>query len=473
MTRNFGCTKEGNQASLYVIRNENGMEAAVTDLGATLVSLKVKNKEGSMADVVLGYENAAGYEAGTCFFGTIVGRNANRIGGAQFELNGKTYHLTGNDNGNNLHSGMDFYNIRIWETEEVTETSVRFKLHSPDGDQGYPGALDMKVTYTLDEENGLTIHYEAVPDQDTVINMTNHSYFNLNGHKSGSVLHHRMQLLSDAFTPADAQSIPTGEVCSVDGTPMDFRSTKELGAEIDAAYEPLILGNGYDHNWVLKNEGRFDKVAVFNKIASTRMVPVFYHKDVEIVKKVVKSCYDGGVRVFEFTNRGDFAHEVFCEVVKYAAKECPDMAVGVGSVVDSATAALYIQLGASFVVGPLFNPEIAKICNRRLVTYMPGCGTVSEIGFAQESGCDLCKVFPGDVYGPNFVKGILAPMPWSKLMVTGGVEPTEENLKSWIKSGVYCVGMGSKLFPKDVLEKGDWGYITNKCREVLNYISEF
>ena len=261
MTRNFGCTKEGNQASLYVIRNENGMEAAVTDLGATLVSLKVKNKEGSMADVVLGYENAAGYEAGTCFFGTIVGRNANRIGGAQFELNGKTYHLTGNDNGNNLHSGMDFYNIRIWETEEVTETSVRFKLHSPDGDQGYPGALDMKVTYTLDEENGLTIHYEAVPDQDTVINMTNHSYFNLNGHKSGSVLHHRMQLLSDAFTPADAQSIPTGEVCSVDGTPMDFRSTKELGAEIDAAYEPLILGNGYDHNWVLKNEGRFDKVA--------------------------------------------------------------------------------------------------------------------------------------------------------------------------------------------------------------------
>ena len=127
---------------------------------------------------------------------------------------------------------------------------------------------------------------------------------------------------------------------------------------------------------------RFDKVAVFNKIASTRMVPVFYHKDVEIVKKVVTSCYDGGVRVFEFTNRGDFAHEVFCEVVKYAAKECPDMAVGVGSVVDSATAALYIQLGASFVVGPLFNPEIAKVCNRRLIPYTPGCGSVSEIGFA-------------------------------------------------------------------------------------------
>ena len=179
MTRNFGCTKEGNQASLYVIRNENGMEAAVTDLGATLVSLKVKNKEGSMADVVLGYENAAGYEAGTCFFGTIVGRNANRIGGAQFELNGKTYHLTGNDNGNNLHSGMDFYNIRIWETEEVTETSVRFKLHSPDGDQGYPGTADIYVTYSLDKDDKLDIFYEALSDKDTILNMTNHSYFNL------------------------------------------------------------------------------------------------------------------------------------------------------------------------------------------------------------------------------------------------------------------------------------------------------
>ena len=469
----FGITKDGSKPYLYKMKNDAGMEVQVSDFGATLVNVTVLDQDKNPVEVVLGYEDAAGYENGTAAIGAIVGRNANRIGGACVTINGIDYKLAENDGKNNLHSGPDVYQKRMWRVVENGDDHVTFLLHSPDGDQGYPGALDMKVTYTLDEENGLTIHYEAVPDQDTVINMTNHSYFNLNGHKSGSVLHHRMQLLSDAFTPADAQSIPTGEVCSVDGTPMDFRSTKELGAEIDAAYEPLILGNGYDHNWVLKNEGRFDKVAVFNKIASTRMVPVFYHKDVEIVKKVVKSCYDGGVRVFEFTNRGDFAHEVFCEVVKYAAKECPDMAVGVGSVVDSATAALYIQLGASFVVGPLFNPEIAKICNRRLVTYMPGCGTVSEIGFAQESGCDLCKVFPGDVYGPNFVKGILAPMPWSKLMVTGGVEPTEENLKSWIKSGVYCVGMGSKLFPKDVLEKGDWGYITNKCREVLNYISEF
>ena len=211
MTRNFGCTKEGNQASLYVIRNENGMEAAVTDLGATLVSLKVKNKEGSMTDVVLGYENAAGYEAGTCFFGTIVGRNANRIGGAQFELNGKTYHLTGNDNGNNLHSGMDFYNIRIWETEEVTETSVRFKLHSPDGDQGYPGNAIVSVTYTLTDEDMLTLTYSVLSDADTPVNLTNHGYFNLLGNNGGSILDHKARILADFYTPSDETSIPTGE----------------------------------------------------------------------------------------------------------------------------------------------------------------------------------------------------------------------------------------------------------------------
>ena len=163
---------------------------------------------------------------------------------------------------------------------------------------------------------------------------------------------------------------------------------------------------------------KFDKIAVLNKMGATGMVPVFYHKDAEVAKKVVKACYDGGVRAFEFTNRGDFAHEVFAEVVKFAAKECPEMALGIGSVVDPATAALYLQLGANFVVGPLFNPEIAKICNRRLVPYTPGCGSVSEVGAAQEVGCDLCKVFPGDVLGPKLVKGLMAPMPWSKLMVT-------------------------------------------------------
>ena len=207
-------------------------------------------------------------------------------------------------------------------------------------------------------------------------------------------------------------------------------------------------------------------------MACTGMVPVFYHKDAEVAKQVIKACYDGGVRAFEFTNRGDFAHEVFAEVVKYAAKECPEMILGVGSVVDPATAALYIQLGANFVVGPLFNPEIAKICNRRLVPYTPGCGSVSEVGFAQECGCDLCKVFPGDVLGPSFVKGLKAPMPWSKLMVTGGVKPTKENLEGWFKAGVTCVGMGSNLFPKDVIAAKEWSKITDLCKGALEIIKE-
>ncbi len=202
------------------------------------------------------------------------------------------------------------------------------------------------------------------------------------------------------------------------------------------------------------------------------MVPVFYHSDAATACSVVKACYDGGVRAFEFTNRGDFAHEVFAQVVKYAAAECPDMAVGVGSVVDPATASLFIQNGACFVVGPMFNPAVAAVCNRRGVPYTPGCGTVTEVGNAQEAGCDLCKVFPGDVLGPKFVKGLMAPMPWSRLMVTGGVEPTEENLTAWFRAGVFCVGMGSKLFPKDRVAAGDWQYITEKCEYSLKIISD-
>ncbi len=215
---------------------------------------------------------------------------------------------------------------------------------------------------------------------------------------------------------------------------------------------------------------RFDKIEVLSKMKEAPMVPVFFHKDLEVAKQVVKACYEGGVRAFEFTNRGDFAHEIFGELVKFAAEECPEMAMGVGSVVDAPTASLFIQLGACFVVGPLFNPDIAKVCNRRLIPYTPGCGSISEVGFAQEAGCELCKIFPGDVLGPKFVKGLLAPMPWSKLMVTGGVEPTEENLKSWFNAGVFCVGMGSKLFPKDRVAAADWQFITDKCREALSVI---
>ncbi len=211
---------------------------------------------------------------------------------------------------------------------------------------------------------------------------------------------------------------------------------------------------------------------VLQAMKATGMVPVFYHKDVEIAKCVVKACYEGGVRAFEFTNRGEFAHEVFGELNKFAAKECPEMVMGVGSIVDAPAASLYIQLGANFVVGPLFNPDVAKVCNRRLVAYTPGCGSVSEVGFAQEAGCDLCKVFPGDVLGPNFVKGLKAPMPWSQLMVTGGVKPEEGNLKGWFDAGVMCVGMGSNLFPAEVMAAKQWSAITELCAGALEIIAK-
>ena len=202
------------------------------------------------------------------------------------------------------------------------------------------------------------------------------------------------------------------------------------------------------------------------------MVPVFYHKDPQTAKQVVKACYEGGVRVFEFANRGDFAQEVFGELVKYATAELPGMIMGIGTVVDAPTAALYIQLGANFVVGPVFNPDIAPVCNRRLIPYCAGCGSVSEVGAAQEAGCDLCKVFPGDVLGPAFVKALKAPMPWSQIMVTGGVKPEKENLEAWFKAGATCVGMGSNLFPKEVLAAGDWGKITDLCRQALETIKQ-
>ena len=217
---------------------------------------------------------------------------------------------------------------------------------------------------------------------------------------------------------------------------------------------------------------KYDKIQVLTAIRETGIVPVFYNGDLEVSKNVLKACYEGGIRAFEFANRGDFAQEVFGELVKYANKELPGMIVGIGSVVDPGTAALYLQLGANFVVGPLFNPAIAPICNRRNIPYAPGCGSVSEVGAAQEAGCDLCKVFPGDVLGPAFVKGLRAPMPWSKLMVTGGVKPTRENLEGWFKAGVYCVGMGSNLFPKDAIAAGEWARITTLCRDALDIVEK-
>lgn len=219
---------------------------------------------------------------------------------------------------------------------------------------------------------------------------------------------------------------------------------------------------------------KFTRLQVYQTMVDTGVVPVFYHADIEVAKKVLKSCYEGGIRAFEFTNRGDFSHEVFTGLIKWADKECPEMMLGIGSVVDAPTAALYLQLGANFVVGPLLNPEIFKICNRRQIAYSPGCATVSEIGLAQELGAEIVKVFPGgNVGGPSFVKNIKAPLPWTRIMVTGGVEPTEENLSAWFRAGVTCVGMGSNLFPKEALEKGEWNKITDLCRYSLSIVRKY
>ena len=204
----------------------------------------------------------------------------------------------------------------------------------------------------------------------------------------------------------------------------------------------------------------------------TGIVPVFYNADVEVSKNVLKACYEGGIRAFEFTNRGDFAQDVFAELVKFANKELPGMIMGVGSIVDPGTAALYIQLGANFVVGPVFNPAVAPVCNCRLIPYCPGCGSVTEVSTAQEAGCDVCKVFPGDVLGPAFVKDLRGPMPWSQIMVTGGVKPEKSNLEGWFKAGVTCVGMGSNLFPKDVIAAGEWSKIGELCRGALEIVKE-
>ena len=215
---------------------------------------------------------------------------------------------------------------------------------------------------------------------------------------------------------------------------------------------------------------KFDKYAVMAKIAAAPMVPVFYHSDVEVCKNVIRACYAGGVRAFEFTNRGDFAHEIFSQLSKWVLHECPDLVLGIGSIIDAPTAALYLQLGANFVVGPLFNKDIALVCNRRSIPYCPGCLTPTEVGMAQEAGCDFIKIFPGDVVGTNLIKGLLAPMPWTKLMVTGGVAPEKDNLTQWFNAGVFCVGMGSKLFPSDKIKANDWAYITNKCDECFQTI---
>ena len=202
------------------------------------------------------------------------------------------------------------------------------------------------------------------------------------------------------------------------------------------------------------------------------LVPVFSHPDVAVVQQVMKACHDGGLRVFEVTARCPNAPEVFPLLVDFAARQLPGMMLGTGSIVDAGSAASYIRQGAAFIVGPLFNRDIARVCSEASVPYIPGCATPTEIGAAQEAGCVMCKVFPGEVLGPAFVKAVLGPMPWSRLMVTGGVRPEKENLAAWLASGAACVGIGSHLFPAGDLSGEGFGRIARRCGQVLSIIRE-
>ena len=200
------------------------------------------------------------------------------------------------------------------------------------------------------------------------------------------------------------------------------------------------------------------------------MIPLFFHSDVELGKKVLRACYEGGARLMEFTSRGDFAHEVFAKLNKFALAELPGMIMGVGSITDAGAASLYMQLGANFVVTPVLREDIALVCNRRKVLWSPGCGSLTEIARAEELGCEIVKLFPGSVYGPGFVKAIKGPCPWTDIMPTGGVSTEESNLRGWFEAGVTCVGMGSKLISKEILAQKDFSKLENEVRKTLDII---
>ena len=214
-----------------------------------------------------------------------------------------------------------------------------------------------------------------------------------------------------------------------------------------------------------------DRISVLLAMMDQGVIPVFYHPDFEVCKNVIQACGNGGAKCIEFTNRGEFAPQVFLEVTRHFAKADKSVIMGVGSVVDAPTAGVYICNGAKFVVGPLLNADIAKVCNRRKIPYSPGCGTMSEINYAEELGCEIVKIFPGNsVGGPDFVKSVLAPCPWTRIMPTGGVDATEKSLREWFQAGVACVGIGSKLITKELLDTKDYAGIEKKVRETIQLI---
>lgn len=247
----FGKYPDGRDIMLYTISNSKGMKAAVSNLGAAIVKLLVPDSKGQAADVVLGYDKGEDYLKNGCFFGVVIGPSANRIGNATYQIDGVTYHVDVNDGVNNLHSHMDKgYHKQLWDTE-LNDNSVTFSLEDTDGNLGFPGNKKISITYTLDEENALTLHYHGTSDKKTVLNLTNHTYFNLDGHDSGKMVEHELWLAASQYTPAGPGCIPTGEVTTVSGTPMDFTTPKKISQDIQADTEQLRIGNGYDHNWVI------------------------------------------------------------------------------------------------------------------------------------------------------------------------------------------------------------------------------
>lgn len=215
---------------------------------------------------------------------------------------------------------------------------------------------------------------------------------------------------------------------------------------------------------------KYTRIEVATVMKETGMIPLFYHGDVALGKEVLKACYDGGARLMEFTSRGDFAFEIFGALNKYALAELPGMILGVGSVTDAAAASLYMQLGANFIVTPVLREDIALVCNRRKVLWSPGCGSLTEIAKAEELGCEIVKLFPGDIYGPQFIKGIKGPCPWTSIMPTGGVSTSEDNLKSWFDAGATCVGIGSQLISNEILNAKDFDGLREKVKQTLEII---
>ena len=276
--KEFGVTKDKKQAYLYTISGANGMEAAVTDYGAILVNLMVPDAKGEKKDLVLGYDKLADYEENSCFFGATIGRNANRIGGASFQIDGTEYRLPANENGNNLHTDFchGFHKV-LWNAEMLEDIqAVRFSYMSSDGENGFPGNLQISVTYTLLPDMGLQITYDGVSDKKTLINLTNHSYFNLGGHDAGSIVDEKITICADGFAEILPGAIPTGRILSVEATPMDLRKPKRIRDEIDADFEQLTLVQGYDHNWALNTAyGKVEEIAQVEDEKAGRVMEVY------------------------------------------------------------------------------------------------------------------------------------------------------------------------------------------------------